>query len=654
MLWCWQLRVSGETPDTVRVMPETEVTAVAVDRRVSAARPMQKMTHGQMEAMGIQNVGQALARMAGTQVRDYGGVGGMKTVSVHSLGAAHTGVSYDGIMVSDCQAGQIDVGRFFIENLGEVGLTMSHDDERLLSASQLASAAMLSLKTATPLFNNDTARHALRAVMKLGSWGEVAPTVMYAHRDRKGNVLGVNANFQRADGQYPFTLQNGDSPLHYTRVNTDIASGGVEVNWKGDVWRGGKLEAKGYGYLSERGLPGAVIYYNNSSKQRLWDANAFAQARLTQRWGERWALQARAKYNYSFNRYEDTNPKYLSGKNTDQYIQHEAYLSATAMWKPCATFDMALAQDFRLNTLVMRMGLSHYEPNPLRFTSLTSLEARYTLPWLSVNATLLLTAAKETVATGSAMNVPARLSPSLSVTLRPWIERRFFVRAMYKNTFRMPSFNDLYYDRIGNANLVPEKANEWSLGMAWERAIGALHFSLTADGYIHRVTDKIVAMPGVYVWKMQNYGKVNIAGLDATLGARWAVTQSVALRLDAAYTYQHAIDKTAETHVGYNCQLPYTPRHSGNLAATVETPWVCASWNMQAMGERYAMASTTPENLIDGFTAHDINLWHEFTIRNTALRLQLSVCNIADRQYDIIRYYPMPGRHVRATVTFRL
>ena len=45
-----------------------------------------------MERLGIHDMGDALKRFAGVQVKDYGGVGGMKTVNIRGLGAGHTGV----------------------------------------------------------------------------------------------------------------------------------------------------------------------------------------------------------------------------------------------------------------------------------------------------------------------------------------------------------------------------------------------------------------------------------------------------------------------------------------------------------------------------------------------------------------------------------
>ena len=86
---------------------------------------------------------------------------------------------------------------------------------------------------------------------------------------------------------------------------------------------------------------------------------------------------------------------------------------------------------------------------------------------------------------------------------------------MYKNTFRVPTFNDLYYLRIGNTSLRPEKAREYNIGVTWNgKPFSFTDFlSITLDGYYNEVTDKIVAFPSTYVWKMQNYGTVHITGL---------------------------------------------------------------------------------------------------------------------------------------------
>ena len=85
--------------------------------------------------------------------------------------------------------------------------------------------------------------------------------------------------------------------------------------------------------------------------------------------------------------------------------------------------------------------------------------------------------------------------------------------------FRVPTFNDLYYLRVGNTRLKPEKAMQYNVGLTWSGQLSYLfsYLNVTVDGYYNRVKDKIVALPTLYVWKMMNFGEASIGGIDANL-----------------------------------------------------------------------------------------------------------------------------------------
>ena len=93
------------------VLPEVAVEDSTAHRRtfLSAASPLQQFSSGDMQALGIKSVAEALRLANGVTVKDYGGLGGMKTVSVRNLGAEHTGVLYDGVPVTGiCVDGRND------------------------------------------------------------------------------------------------------------------------------------------------------------------------------------------------------------------------------------------------------------------------------------------------------------------------------------------------------------------------------------------------------------------------------------------------------------------------------------------------------------------------------------------------------------------
>ena len=95
------------------------------------------MTREDIDRLGIHELSEAVKRFAGANVRDYGGIGGMKTVSVRNLGAQHTAVSYDGLTISNTQAGQIDIGRFSLDNVESVTMAVGNADDMMQTANQL-------------------------------------------------------------------------------------------------------------------------------------------------------------------------------------------------------------------------------------------------------------------------------------------------------------------------------------------------------------------------------------------------------------------------------------------------------------------------------------------------------------------------------------
>ena len=634
----------------VHQLDAVTVTARRMPAKITSATSVQVLRKEDLKNLGLQNMGDAVKRFAGTNVRDYGGIGGLKTVSVRNLGAAHTAVSYDGVAISNTQAGQIDIGRFSLDNVSNLSLAIGHDDNLLQSARLFASAGVLNIETEKPHF--DDGRSTFTQVqMRGGSFGYLTPALRHWQKLGERTRLSVDANYLRADGDYPFTLKNGKVVTEEKRINSDVESWQGEINLFHTFKDDSELSAKAYYYKSERGLPGAVDYYYNAPDERLWDENIFAQAKYKKVFSSRWSLQALGKYNYSWNKYEDKGVEYADGKQTDINRQNEYYLSASALYRPTDWLTLSLSQDGAINKLHTNGVKS---PEPTRYTSLTALNARYQNKHLKLSGTLVATYITEKVKAGNPPDDRKRLSPTLSVSWQPWEEELFFVRALYKNTFRVPTFSDLYYLRVGNTNLKPEKATEYTLGVTWSGTPFSFtdFVSITVDAYYNKVKDKIIAFPSTYVWKMQNYGKVNITGVDVTFATAIPFGQAINLNLSGNYSWQKALDVTNKEAKNYKHQLPYTPEHNGNISATLEMPWVNLGYTVTMVGKRYYLAQNIKANEIEGYNEHTATLWREFPFKGCKLRLQAEVINLTDAQYDVIKYYPMPGRSWRLTGTF--
>lgn len=632
--------------DTVTQLRDVEVTAASV-RPVRSAAPVQLADRATLERLGDAGVSDALKHFSGVTVNDYGGLGGLKTVSVRAMGSKHTAVAYDGVPVTDAQSGDIDISRFRLDNVETLTLSTAGNDAIFRPARLYGTGAVLAITSRRP----DPGQRRLcgTASVSAGSWGYVAPSARIdARLDSEGRYLAsASASWLRADGRYPFRIDNGGSPVSGRRRNGDVESLTTELNLELD-----NVALKGYFYDSDRGLPGAVVFYNDYAAERLADRNAFGQATWRFSPARGLTLRAIGKFNYSRSIYLDHRPVYPGGERRESHTQRELYASVGALWRPDGAWAVTLTSDFAGCALRANAAES---AAPRRITSQTVAAAAYTAPRWRANASLLATIIDEQVRQGAAPPALRRLSPSVSASWQILPDRDLHLRASVADGLRVPTFADRYYTRIGNASLRPERSLQSNLGLTWAAApaqwLSALDVSI--DGYFNRVKDKIVAVPTLYVWTMRNVGLANIGGIDATLRAEFPLPAGVALTLQAAYSWQHALDATAGSATSGE-RLPYTAEHSGSASLTARWQDLSLTYSLTAMGRRYASYLNSAANRLEPYAEQSLSAAYVLRLRPCRLQFRAELLNLANVNYQVIRYYPMPGRQFRISTSITI
>lgn len=640
--------------DTTQIYNIQEVV-VKENKKVKELRsttPLQILNADKLKQTGALQLSDAAKLFSGVVIKDYGGIGGLKTISVRSLGAPHTVISYDGIAITDAQTGQIDLGKLSLDNIDAISLNNGQSDNILQSARLFSAASILNLQTPSPTFTGKNIN--TQASIKAGSFGLINPNIYLANKWSKQISSSVSVDYMQAEGDYPYTNQNGNNPEKRNRDNSDIQSLKSEINIFGKFENNQKASLKIYYYDSERGLPTNILY-NHTAAERLWDKNFFAQSTYENIINNKWSVSANAKFNWTYNKYINAIP---ANTQENRYYQNEYYLSATVLYRLSPNLSFSSANDGIINNI--RANLNNFT-YPTRYTLLNALAAKYVREQLTVTAHLLSTLTKETVEQGISADDRYRLSPSVSISLQPFKEEDLRIRLFYKDIFRLPTFNDLYYGNIGKRDLKPERVSEYNAGATWTRTSEKLfsNISLSLDAFYNRVNDKIVAFPNstLFNWTMMNVGRVDIKGIETRLENTLSLTQKVNLQLTGSYTYQRALDKTDKHNrpdkVTYNHQIPYTPRHSGLISLSVTNPLVDISYTALFVGKRFALPYNSSENKLSGYQDHTLSLHREFSIKKYRLGAQFEVLNLWDNRYDIIRNYPMPGRQFRGSITFK-
>ena len=166
--------------------------------------------------------------------------------------------------------------------------------------------------------------------------------------------------------------------------------------------------------------------------------------------------------------------------------------------------------------------------------------------------------------------------------------------------------------------------------------------------------DKIVAVPTMFIWKMSNLGKAETIGMDVNLAAEMKLAEHYKLYLMGTYNYMQAEDITDRNSKLWRNQIIYTPKHSGSGSLTLENPYVNITYNLLYASERYFIAQNIPANRIEPYTDHSISLSRAFKWKKHSLRVQLDALNLSNKNYEIVRYYPMPGRNYKITINYYL
>ena len=582
-------------------------------------------------------VADVLRRFTGVQVKDYGGVGGLKTVNVRSLGSEHVGVFLDGIQVDNAQNMQVDLGRFSTEGIGAVTLYNGQKTSRLQTAKEYAAGASVHLESAVPAVSGGHVR------LLGGTLGTVNPSVLWDRRLSRRLMLRT-ADFLYSAGRYPYPCF--DTTL--VRENGDIRSLRLEAQLFGRV-REGQWQLHVYSYGSERGFPGPVIRRGASfpfSAERQADQDLFIQGGWTQEWTERYGTALRFKYannDTHYNTHPEKNPMALPYNL--HYRQQSGYLSIAQSFVIAGPWSADLSTDVQHNALASDVGQF---VTPRRTTFTGALATRVVWEKFRAAAQVVYQGAWDNFDTyrGSWM-------PSVSLFWAPlrWLEADAFV----KKTCRLPSFNDLYYSVVGNASLVPEAALQTGADVRLAFQPGAWQLELRVSPYYNRVSNKIVAIPTLsqFRWTMLNIGLVDILGSDVKASASWHSgpwRASGTLR----YTFQQALDHSTPGSQTWGNQIPYIPRHSGSISIGFGWKDLAFTWDSSFTGVRWSRTANTPDYYLAPWSLSSAAARYMLHFPGQrALQLGVTIDNVFNTPYQIVQGYPMPGLNAQFSIAFR-
>lgn len=613
----------------------------------------QRLEGEELQKLNALSVADAIRYFSGAQLKDYGGVGGLKTIDIRSMGSAHVGVYYDGIQLGNAMNGQIDLGKFSLDNVEVLSVYNGQRSEIFQGAKDFGSGGALYIETRRPTFSTGKSSNA-RIGAKAGSFGLLNVSALAEHKLAHRLSGSLNAEWLHAHGRYKFRYYrkaNDGSTAYDTtavRQNGDINAVRLEGGLFG-MLPGGNWRLRGYHYGSNRGLPGAIVNNVWRRGEKLTDRNSFAQFSLRTSVTSWFRMQIATKYAYDYTQFVGDISSTM--QNNIKYQQQEAFASLANLFTIRKWWEASLAYDFSYSTLLTRMEPSGKPtfnfPYPSRYSHYLAAATAVEQWGLKLQASILgyfiLNRAKQ-------FRKPANVfdyTPAVFLSYTPLERLGLSLRAFWKKSLRLPTFNDLYYVDHGSPQIEPEYVTQYNVGFDWQKSWPtgvARRANITCDAYYNEVHNKIVAYPKgqQFRWTMINLGFVKIKGVDANAAISIVPWDVLTISTKLQYTYQDSRDWTNPKDKYYGHRTPYSAHHSGSAIGGIAWREWSINYSFIYVGERYSQQENIIYNLVLPWYTHDFSLAWDGKIKSVGLRIVAEVNNLLGYDYEVIVNYPMP------------
>lgn len=231
----------------------------------------------------------------------------------------------------------------------------------------------------------------------------------------------------------------------------------------------------------------------------------------------------------------------------------------------------------------------------------------------------------------------SQVSPNINCALKfdPWK-----IRGMFAESYRAPTFNDLYWPdegwAKGNPNLSPEKGKTYEVGIdnvmdflifkkfPLDTKAGITYFHTEMKNLINWAED---AADGY--WKPSNVSKARIEGLE--IEGEAVVIKDI--KTVFSYTLTKAKDKDTKRY------LNYRPKHKFDFSVQYSHPWgIIGCFRSEYNSSCFV---DEPNNVqVKPYWVFGTDLYYDL---NENIRYFVNIDNIFNRTYEKAKGYPMPG-----------
>jgi outer membrane cobalamin receptor len=578
------------------------------------------------------NVSEVLQNIQGAYIKDYGGVGDLKTISLRGSNAGQVLVLLDGQRLNNPQTGEIDLS------------TISLDEIERVEILRGGSSAIYGADAIGGVLNMVTRRGQApdgigASLSVLG--GSFITRSLDASIDIENDMVDGSVTYRRlnSDGDFSFTDQEGKDQ---TRQNNDLSSQNIFTAFKFEL---GQSPFKtnldmSYGYYtSERGAPGPLDFPSFTARQ--WDTNQKFQTQFKGKvFNPLHSYNIQGFWNWNKNRFEEPEGFFATdSKNKSGNYGIESHIKSVILPHQILTYGLGYREEWMNSNQFQE---SH-ERNIYFFFVQDEIQFKSQLGVSPMSIEII-----PALRYDSYSDFGSRWSPKIGASLSLGSEWQTILKLNAGSNFRAPTFNQLYWPSDvwsrGNPDLKPESGLDWDMGVNFRLPLlNRFSFDIV---YFNIYMDDLIQWQSVdFIYTPVNVSKARTKGLEINTSLQ--LIDNI-LDIVGNYTYLDAKNKSDGEY--NNKFLVYRSRHNLNITLNFRWNYFSFAYDYRNVSRQFSDEENSSEFEIKPYNISDFTLRFQPKFDNWQPTLSFQVRNVFDENYQIIRSYPLPGREFRVNL----
>lgn len=641
---CFAIGISGKAlkaaesnQDSVaKVFPTVEVNAESmVSSKAMKFGSVYIIDKNKIETNSSWQITDVLKQSPGVYIKDYGGLGGLKTISLRGTSSQQTAILLDGIPLNSAQNASLDLSVLPVSIFNNIEV-FKGGASSMFGSNALGGA--INLRT-----DKSIKESKLDCSLKYGSFGNMTSALSW---DIPLQNAGISANleFQKSDGDYTFHVNHFGENMTLTRHNADFQNFNIFLNsflYDGLSEYSFKIIARN----SRRGAPGAIVQgLEEGVMARLNEQEILTLASYNHIFSETSSLTSNFSFKSNYTNYKNPDEMYKKDQPMNSGFTNNSYKFNSKLL--ASTYGINFESDLNLDysSLYGDMLQPNTDKFVDRFTS--ALSAHADKSWLFDNGTEF--SWNTGIRYDYVYNRNSALSPAAGIIYKLYTYNLAF-KFLYTHNFRTPSFNEMYYLNYGTKDLKDETSNSYNLSLDFTPRT---YFNIEANFFLIRTHNQIISIPTSTIkWSASNLGATQSIGFDLLI---YGNIFNNLFDYNIAYTNLRARD-ISDNSLTKDKIIPYTPDEIANARLGINIGSFSINSAFSYSSFRYLFPDNNSQDIIPSYWLMDLSCFYKlYNGKNFKIKLKIEADNIFDKTYEVISKYYMPGRSFAAGINIEL